>query len=170
VSLGVAFRGLSRWIGVVLIFSVAGPLAFAALVTLMAVALGAPLLQMLLVFVDLGALRSFISVAVGLLAFAAVLASFPPAAVAGLIFASAAVYAGTNAIWMAWAAAAVAIAGVIVLGVFVVPAESSAVILPGVPSARQALTLFVMLAALAALPITLCWWLAKPLHRASIAA
>ena len=169
-SVGAAFRGLPRWIGIVLIFSVVGPLTFAALVALIAIALGAPFLQLLLVFVDLGALRTVISVAVWLLAGAAVLASCPPSAVAGLIFASAAVYAGQNAVWMAWAAAAMAIAGVIVLGVFAIPAESSAVILPGVQSARQALTLFAMLAILAVLPTTLCWWLAKPLHRASVAA
>jgi hypothetical protein len=165
-----AFRGLPRWIGIVVIFSVVGPLPITALLALIAVALGAPLLQLLLAFVDLGALRTVISVAVGLLALAAVLASSPPSAVAGLIFASAAVYAGRNTIWMAWGAAAIAITGVIALGVFIIPAESSAVILPGVRSVRQALTLFAMFAALAVLPTTLCWWLAKPLHRASIAA
>jgi hypothetical protein len=42
--------------------------------------------------------------------------------------------------------------------------------LPSVRSASQALALFVMLAGLAVVPTSLCWWLAKPLHRASIAA
>lgn len=169
-SAGAAFRGLPRWIGIVMIFSVVGPLAVAALIALIVIALGAPFLQLLLVFVDLGALRTVISVAVSLLAVAAVLASSPPSAVAGLIFASAAVYAGKNTVWMAWIAAAIAIIGLIVLGGFVIPAESSAVILPGVQWARQALTLFVMLAAVAVLPATLCWWLAKPLHRAIVPA
>ena len=43
-------------------------------------------------------------------------------------------------------------------------------ILPDVRSARAALTLSVMLAVLAIVPTSLCWWLAKPLHRGSIAA
>jgi hypothetical protein len=71
---------------------------------------------------------------------------------------------------MAWLAAAAGIAGVILLGHFVIPGESSAVILPSVQSADQSLRLFAILAVLAILPATLCWWLSKPLHRASIAA
>ena len=153
-------------IGIILIFSIVGPIVIAILISLVVVALGTALLQVF-VFVDLGALRGVISIAVWLLAGGVVLASFPPSAVAGLIFASAAVYAGFNAVWMAWAAAAIAIAGFVVFGIFLIPAESSAVILPGVRSARQALALFAMLAGLAILPTTLCWWLAKPLHRAS---
>jgi predicted ABC-type exoprotein transport system permease subunit len=39
-----------------------------------------------------------------------------------------------------------------------------------VHSAGQSIPLFGVLTALAVLPATLCWWLAKPLHRASIAA
>ncbi len=70
---------------------------------------------------------------------------------------------------MAWLAAAIAVAGFVVFGMFVVPLESSAVILPDVRSARAALTLSVMLAVLAIGPTSLCWWLAKPWHRGSIA-
>jgi hypothetical protein len=81
-----------------------------------------------------------------------------------------AVYAGVNAVWMAWLAVALAIIGVIVLGVFIIPDESSAVILPSARSAGETLSLFAVLAVLAILPTTLCWWLAKPLHRANIAA
>jgi hypothetical protein len=165
-----AFRRLGRPIGIVLIFSIIGPLSIVALISLIVFALGAPFLQLLLAFVDLGALGTVVSVAALLLGVATVLASFPPSAVAGIIFALAAVYGGINAIWMAWIAAAIAIAGVVVLGDFVIPAESSAVILPSVRSALQALALFAMLAALAILPTTLCWWLAKPLHRAILPA
>ena len=72
---------------------------------------------------------------------------------------------------MAWLAAAVAIAGVVSGGMFFIPSESSAVILPSVGSASQALPLFAMLlAALAVVPTSLCWWLAKPLHRATVSA
>ncbi len=165
-----SLRRLGRLIGIILIFSVVGPLAFAALTSLIVVAFGAALLQLLLVFVDLSALRSVISIAVWLLAFLAVMASIPPSAVAGIIFASAAVYGGIGAIWMAWLAAAVAIAGVVTGGMFFIPSESSAVILPSVGSASQAPALFAMLAALAVVPTSLCWWLAKPLHRATISA
>ena len=51
-----------------------------------------------------------------------------------------------NMIWMAWIAAAIAVAGFVAFGMFVVPSKSSAVILPDVRSARQALTLSAMLA------------------------
>jgi len=67
-------------------------------------------------------------------------------------------------------AAAVAIAGVVSGGMFFIPSESSAVILPSVGSASQALPLFGMLATLAVVPTSLCWWLAKPLHRATVSA
>jgi hypothetical protein len=165
-----SLRRLGRLIGIILIFSVVGPLAFAALTSLIVVAFGAALLQLLLAFVDLSALRPVISIAVWLLAFLAVLASIPPSVVTGLIFASVAVYAGIRAIWMAWLAAAVAVAGVVAGGMFFIPSESSAVILPSVGSADQARALFAMLATLAVVPTSLCWWLAKPLHRVTIAA
>jgi hypothetical protein len=71
---------------------------------------------------------------------------------------------------MAWLAAAAGIAGVILLGHFVIPGESSAVILPSVQSADQSLRLSAILIVLAIAPATLCWWLSRPLHRASIAA
>jgi hypothetical protein len=105
-----------------------------------------------------------------LLALATMLAAFLPSVAAGLIFALAAVYGGVNRIWMAWLAASVAVAGFVAFGIFVVPAESSALILPDVRSLRQALNLSALLAVLAVIPTSLCWWLAKPLHRASIAA
>jgi len=164
------FQRLARVIGIVLIFSVVGPLTIAVLVSLIAVAFGAALLQLFLVLIQLDAMRTLMSVAIWLLAFMTVVASLLPSIAAGLIFAVAAVYAGINTIWMAWLAAAVAIAGLVGFGVFVVPSESSAVILPDIKSMRQALTLSAMLGILAFMPASLCWWLAKPLHRASIAA
>ena len=165
-----AFRSVARLIGIVMIFSIVGPAALATLISLIMVAFGAALLQLVLIFVGPETLRPAMVVAVGLLAFVAALASFLPSVVAGLIFASVAVYAGMNTVWMAWAAAAVAIVGFIALGFFIIPTESSAVILPSVDSPRQAAALFAMLSGLAILPTTLCWWLAKPLHRATISA
>jgi hypothetical protein len=169
-SVGAVFRGFGRMIGIVLIFSIVGPLAFATLILLIVAGFSAPLLQMSLDLVNLGALGTVVSVALWLLVVATWLASFPPSVVAGCIFALVAVYAGINAVWMAWLAVAVAIIGVIVLGIFIIPDQSSAVILPGVRSASETLSLFAVLAVLAMLPTTLSWWLAKPLHRASIAA
>jgi hypothetical protein len=169
VSVGAAFGRLGRAIGIVLIFSIMGPLAFAALILSIVAGFGAPLLQMSLAVVSLDWLNTVISVALWLLVMATLLASFPPSAVAGCIFAIVAVYAGVNAIWMAWLAVALAIIGVIALGFFVIPDESSAVILPSARSAGETFALFGVLAVLAVLPTTLCWWLTRPLHRASIA-
>ena len=169
-SAGAVVGRFARAIGIVLIFSIAGPLITAALISLIVVGLGAALLQLFLALLELEALRTMFSVAVGLLAFVTMLASFLPSVAAGLIFALAAVYGGINMIWMAWLAAAIAGAGLVVFGIFVVPSESSAVILPDVRSARQALTLTAILTVLAVIPASLCWWLAKPLHRARIAA
>jgi hypothetical protein len=170
VSVGAALRSFGRVIGIVLIFSIVGPLAFATLILLIVAGFSAPLLQIALDLVNLGALGTVVSVALWLLVVATWLASFPPSAVAGCIFAMVAVYAGVNAVWMAWLAVALAIIGVIVLGIFIIPDESSAVILPSARSAAETLSLFAVLAVLAIVPTTLCWWLAKPLHRASIAA
>ena len=169
-NIGAAFRRLGRAIGIVVIFSIVGPLAFAALILLIVAGFGAPLLRISLALVNLDGLSTVISVALWLLVRASLLASFPPSAVAGCVFAVVAVYAGVNAVWMAWLTVALAIIGVIALGFFVIPDESSAVILPSARSAGETLSLFGVLAVLAVLPTTLCWWLTKPLHRASIAA
>lgn len=159
------FRRLSCVVGIVVVFSVVGPLTTAALVSVVVTALGAAVLQMFFVLLDLEALRALASIAILLLAIATVLASFLPAVVAGLIFAFAAVYADVNMIWMAWLAAAVAASGFVALGMFVVPSETSAVIVPSVHSVPEALKLSAMLAIVAVIPASLCWWLAKPLHR-----
>ena len=167
-SAGAIVGRFARAIGIVLIFSIAGPLTIAALVSLIVVAFGAALLQMFLALLQLESLRTMVSVAVALLALATMLASFLPSVAAGLIFALAAVYGGINMIWTAWLAAA--IASFVVFGMLAVPSESSAVILSDVRSVRDALKLSAVLAVLSVIPASLCWWLAKPLHRGSIAA
>jgi hypothetical protein len=53
---------------------------------------------------------------------------------------------------------------------FVQPSESSAVILPGVRSLTQALSLSALLAGIAVIPASLCWWFARPLHRGNVAS
>jgi hypothetical protein len=165
----VSLRRLLRAIGITATFAIVGPLAMAAVVTLIVVALGAPILELLFAVVDIEALRGVLSIAVWLLAFVVVVATVLPAMAAGLVFALAALYAGLNSIWMAWLAAAVAIAAVVLLGAWLQPSESSPVILPGAQSLPQALSLSVLFAALAVGPTSLCWWLARPLHRARLA-
>jgi hypothetical protein len=169
-SAGAILGRFARAIGIVLIFCVVGPLAIAGLVALIVTTLGTSLLSVILDVVGLGTLRPIVSVAVWLLALASILAALPPAAAAGSIFAVAAIYADINKLWVAWVAAAIAVAGFVSFGIFFTPAESSAVILPGVRSAFQVLALSAALAVLVVLPVSLCWWLAKPLHRASVTA
>jgi hypothetical protein len=167
--MGIVFGGLARMIGVFMMFSILGPLSFAAMMLVIATWFSTPFLGLMTIFVNPTGIRSIASAAAWLFTVAAALFATPPSAITGLIFAVASVGAGANAIWTAWLAAAVAIAAVIVLGLLVVTQESSAVILPKVQTAGQALALFLMLAVLAIPPVALCWWLTKPLHRGSIA-
>jgi hypothetical protein len=162
--------GIARIIAIVAIFSIAGPLAFAALILLIVLGVGTPFLELLREFANPGNVSTLVSVAVWVLTFGAMLAAFPPSVMAGAIFALAAVCAGLNAVWMAWCAAAVAIAAIILIGTVYVPDESSAVLLPNLQGAEQMLRAFAGLNLLALLPTTFCWWLARPLHRARIAA
>lgn len=159
-----SLKRVGKFLGIVAIFTIVGPLTIASIVSLLVIALGAPLLQLLLAVADLDALRTVASFAAWLLAAVAILASFLPSVAAGTIFAWSAIYADLNAIWMSWFAAGIAVAGFVVSGMFVHPTESSALILPSVQSASQALSLFAMLAVLALLAASFCWWLARPLH------
>jgi hypothetical protein len=159
------FRRAGKFISIVAIFTVAGPLTIAGIVLLLVIVLGAPLLQLLLAVADIDALRTVASFAAWLLAAIAILASFLPSFAAGIIFAWSAIYADLNAIWMAWLAAFAAIAGFVAFGMFIRPSESSALILPSVQSVAQAMSLFSMLAVLGFLAASFCWWLARPLHR-----
>ena len=162
--------GIARIIAIVTIFSIAGPIAFAALILLIVLGVGTPFLELLREFANPGNVSTLVSVAVWVLTFGAMLAASPPSVMAGAIFALAAVCAGLNAVWMAWCAAAVAIAAIILIGTVYVPDESSAVLLPNLQGAEQMLRAFAGLNLLALLPTTFCWWLARPLHRARIAA
>ena len=81
-SAGAIVGRFARAIGIVLIFSIVGPLTTAALISLIVIVFGAALLQMFLALLELDALRTMISVAVGLLAFVTMLASFLPSVAA----------------------------------------------------------------------------------------
>jgi hypothetical protein len=162
--------GIVRIIAIVAIFAVAGPLAFAALILLIVLGVGTPFLELLLEFANPGNVSTLVSVAVWVLTFGAMLAAFPPSVMTGAIFALAAVCAGLSAVRTAWCAVAVAIVAIILIGTVYVPDESSAVLLPNLQGAEQMLRAFAGLNLLALLPTTFCWWLARPLHRARIAA
>ena len=159
--------GIVRLIAIVAIFSIAGPLAFAALILLIVLGVGTPFFELLRDFANLGDVSTLVSVAAWVLTFGSMLAAFPPSVITGAIFALAAVCAGLSAVWMAWC---VAIAAIILIGTVYVPGESSAVLLPNLQGSEQLFRAFLALNVLALLPTTLCWWLAKPLHRARIAA
>jgi hypothetical protein len=163
VSLAGTFDGLARIIGIVAIFAIVGPFAFAAEVVLVMAGFGAPLIELLKMLLKHDTLGVLISVAVWVLAIGSILAAIPPSAIAGFIFAFAAVGTGLKAVWMAWLAVAAAIAGIFILGHVVIPSQSSAVILPIAQSAGQGVALFLILNILAILPTALCWWLAKSL-------
>jgi hypothetical protein len=158
--------GVARIVATVAIFSAAGPIAFAALILLLVLGVGAPFLGLLREFANPGGISTLISVAVWVLTFGALLAAFPPSVMTGVIFALAAVCAGLVATWMAWCATAVAIAAIILIGAFYVPEVSSVVLLPSIRGAEPVVRAFVALNVLALAPATLCWWLARPLNRA----
>ena len=162
--------GLGRIIGIALIFCLLGPPAFAALVLAIVAGFGAPLAHLFAAVAPHDLLSTIASVALWVLTIASLLAAIPPSAIAGLIFGFAAVCTGLNTLWMAWLAAAASIAAVILLGNLIATDESSAVILPGARDMAESFRMFVVLGALAILPVSLCWWLSKPLHRASVQA
>jgi hypothetical protein len=161
---------IARVIATTALFTIVGPLAFAALIFLIIFGFGTPFLELLRDFANLGSASALVSAAVWVLVIGAMLAALPPSLIAGVIFSLAAICIGLNAIWMAWLATAVAIASIILVGAFYTPQESSAVLLPSVRGIEEMLRAFAALNLLAFLPTTFCWWLAKPLHRARIAA
>ena len=122
--------GIVRIIAIVAIFSITGPLAFAALILLIVLGVGTPFLELLRDFANPGSVSTLVSVAAWVLTFGSMLAAFPPSVITGAIFALAVVCASLSAVWMAWCAAAVAIAAIILNGTVYIPDESSAVLLP----------------------------------------
>ena len=96
-SLRAVLGGIARMIATVAIFSVAGPLAFVALIFLIVFGIGAPFLTLLHDLADLGSMSKLASVAVWVLAIGALLAAFPPSAISGMIFSLLAVCAAAQA-------------------------------------------------------------------------
>jgi hypothetical protein len=157
-------RRLARSLGIVIIFTIVGPLAATAVFGLFILVVGVPLLQIMLELVDLGALSAWLSVAVFLLVFFALAAAVAPAVLAGLIFAIASVYGGMNSLWVALAIVGTLVLGVVALGFFVSPSESSPLLLPSVKGLRQGAFLALFLSIPAAIAASLCWLFSRPLH------
>jgi hypothetical protein len=169
VNLGVACGRFARTIGIIVIFSVVGPLSVMALGLLIIVGPGATVHDTLLALLGQGTLYTTASAARWLPAVVIALASFPPLLLAGTIFALIAVYVGSNGLRTAWLAGVIAIGGAILLGSLAGP-KWSAVTLLNARAVAQAPASFAELAALMISSMTVCWWLAKPLSRAILPA
>jgi hypothetical protein len=165
----VAFRlkQIARCCGIVAIFATVGPLAATAVLALVLLVVGVPVLQLLLEFFDLSALREWLSITAMLLTFFLLVATVPPSIVTGIGFAIASVYGGLNSVWAACIIAAFVVMGVVALGFFVTPSESSPLLLPSVKGFSQAVALALFLCVPAAFAAILSWLLSRPLHRLS---
>ncbi len=94
-------RRFARGLGIVAIFTVIGPLVITAIFMTFMLTLGIQMVQLMLAFVELEALRPWLKIGVVLLFFFALIATIPSSAIAGLLFAIAAVYFGLNSLWTA---------------------------------------------------------------------
>ena len=164
-SVGYEIGRLGRSLGIVAIFSIAGPLIVTALFVLVIVTLGTAFLQLILAVIELETLRPWLSIAMFLLVFFALVATVVPAAIAGLFFAIAAVYFGRNSLWTAFIVVGIMVLGVVIVGFFASPSEDSALLVPSVQGLRQGFWLALFLSIPAAIAASLCWLFSRPLHR-----
>jgi hypothetical protein len=167
VTVASSINRLARSLGIIAIFTIVGPVAVTAVFGLFIVAVGIPVLQILLEVAELETLRGWLSVAVFLLVFFALAAAVIPSVVAGVAFAVASVYGGMNSLWVALAIMAAVVIGLIALGFVVSPEESSPLLLPSVKGLRQGAFLALFLSIPAAIATTLCWLCSRPLCRPS---
>jgi hypothetical protein len=158
---------LARSLGIVAIFAIVGPLAVTAVFGLFVLVIGIPMLQIMLDMFELETMRAWLSVAVFLLIFFALAAAAIPSVIAGLGFAIAAVYCGMNSLWTALVIMGCMVLGVVALGFFISPSESSPLLLPSVKGLRQGAFLALFLSIPAAIAACLCWLFSRPLHRLS---
>ena len=166
-SVAFEFKRLARSLGIVVIFTIVGPLAATAVFGLFVLLVGVPMLQIMLGLVELETVRAWLSVAVFLLVFFALAAAAIPSVIAGLAFAIASVYCGKNSLWVALAIVGTLMIGVVAFGFFVSPSESSPLLLPSVKGLRQGAFLALFLSIPAAIAVSLCWLFSRPLHRLS---
>ena len=136
------FGRFARGLGIVAIFAMVGPLVVAALFGIFVLVIGIQMVQLMLEFFQLEALRPLLSIAFALLLFFALVAAVPASAIAGATF-----------------------AGVVILGFFVSPSDDSALFLPSLQGVRQGFWLVLFLFIPAAIAASLCWLFSRPLHR-----
>jgi hypothetical protein len=158
---------LARSLGIVAIFAIVGPLAATAVFGVFVLVVGIPMLQVMLDLFELETIRGWLSVAVFLLIFFTLAAAVLPSIIAGAVFAIAAVYCGMNSLWTALVVTGCMVIGVVALGFFVSPSESSPLLLPSVKGLRQGAFLALFLSIPAAIAASLCWLFSRPLHRLS---
>jgi hypothetical protein len=158
---------VARSLGIVAIFAVVGPIVVATVFGLFVLAIGIQLVQLMLEFFELEALRPWLSIAFSLLLFFAVVAAIPASAVAGVTFAVAAVYLGMNSLRAALVVAGIMAAGVVIIGFLFSPSENSALFVPNLQGIRQGFWLTLFLFVPAAIAASLCWIFSRPLHRMS---
>jgi len=158
---------VARSLGITATFAIVGPLVVTALFMAFMLILGTQMVQLILAFVELEALRPWLSIAFVLLMFFAFVSAVPASALAGLVFAVAAVYGGTNSLLTALIVVGIMVLGVVILGFFVPPSEDSALLLPSVQGLRQGFWLALFLSVPAAIAASLCWLCSRPLHRMS---
>jgi hypothetical protein len=167
VTVAFEFRRLARSLGIVVIFTIVGPLVVTAVFGFFVLLIGVPMLQIILELVELETLRAWLSVAVFLLIFFALAAAVTPSIIAGIAFAIASIYCGMNSLWVALAIVGSLVLGVVALGFFVSPTESSPLLLPSVKGLRQGAFLALFLSIPAAIAASLCWLFSRPLYRLS---
>lgn len=163
-SVGAALGRLARALGIVVVFSVVGPLLIATMFSLSIFLLATPILEFFFFWIDWQALRPL---TLFLLVFFAVIASAPAAFAIGVVFAISSVYFGANTLPVLLLIVALAAAGVVVMGAFVVPSESSPLIVPGVRDVGHGASLWLFLTVPGAIAGALCWLISRPLHRPS---
>jgi len=167
VTLAGEFGRFARSLGIVLTFAIVGPLVMTVLFTTFLFALGVQMLQIMLTFFELDALRPWLSIALFLLVFFTFVATIPASAAAGMIFAITAVYGGVNSLWTAIIVVGIMVVGVVTLGFFVSPSENSPLFVPSVQGLRQGFWLALFLFVPAAIAASFCWLFSRPLHRVS---
>jgi len=166
-SVAYEFGRFARSLGIVIVFTIVGPLVVSAVFAIVIASVGISLLQLLLEFFELETLRPWLSIAATLLFFFIMVAAVAPAIITGLAFAIASVYWGMNSLWVAFAIVAMIVLGVVVAGFFLSPSESSPLLLPSVQGLRQGFWLALFLMVPAALAASICWIFTRPLHRMS---
>jgi hypothetical protein len=81
VTVAFEFARVGRSLGILLVFAIVGPLVVTAVVAFFFLLIGVPMLQLMLIFFDLEALRPWLSIAAFLLFMFILVAAAPPSVV-----------------------------------------------------------------------------------------